>query len=262
MKKKQNIIVLCSIICVFLLWFCYSKYKQRIFREQLLDAIEQGNISTIEKLLLTPKKINFRYTSSFNDDKYTGDTPLSLAVYKNSLMIVKLLLNKGANPNFYTEFNDGESIARMSILYHAVRTDKPNLDIIENLLNHGVSKNDHMSLYTTIQGDATESSLMYCCYYTGNIELIDLLLKYGMNVNYKDTDGYTALSSAALSPKFKSRAEKLEVIRKLLSHGATVDLNIFLKGSSKPPFQTLGERLKNTDIEVYELLKNHSEVML
>jgi hypothetical protein len=113
---------------------------------------------------------------------------------------VKLLLERGANPNMRDEEN-------ASILQSAIRDDYPNkLKIIKLLLVYGANPNSPTSDGSdTILGLAVQSS--------AKPNIIKLLLDYGANPNKKDIYGFTPLFSAVAE-------EETEIVRLLLNYGA------------------------------------------
>ena len=172
----------------------------------LADAIkiyakeENEDISLVKELIDNSSNFNVRHKSLFGYDSALGE-----AVNRENIEIIKLLLKKGADP----DFNDGEAlknallnkknlkITKMlldagadinikdrdesSLLYNAL-IDKhlptsekdEEIDVVQFLLDRGVDVNDGE--------DGNSDSLVYAVY-DENLELIETLLKKGANIN-------------------------------------------------------------------------------
>lgn len=150
---------------------------------------------------------------------YSG-TLLDVAVAKNNLQMVKLLLTHGADIN-------AQIALGLTPLGRAVNRD--NLQMVKFLIAHGAdAKKDVTALHEAI--------------YKGNKKMIELLITHGADINAKDGTGETLLHVAA-------RSGKKETVKLLLAKGA----NVLAKDIyGKTPLGTTS----NQDIQA--LLKHHS----
>jgi len=126
------------------------------------------------------------------------DSPLILALKKGCEEMVRYMLENGADPNrkfvrgrtvftAYCSFASGDQIAKL-------------------LIDRGADPND-----------SSDDSLPFvCASYAENIQLMELLLSKGANLEWQDSRGKTPLILAAQSGKEKS-------VRFLLQHGADIN---------------------------------------
>ena len=214
---------------------------ENLILTNLLSAIERGNVHEVRELLEQGRYINailFRNNSPLClailgghmdiidvlliyqgplDDNTDG--PLDLAVQNGSEGIVRILLSHGIVPS------SGHALRR------AVEHDA--VDIVEQLLNHGLSDNG-VPLYYAMQ-----PTLLSAAVTNGSLRMVDLLIRRGFSpkqcpdalliaatlgfaqlttlllangtvITYRDHMSYTALSHAALNGQN-------DVIRLLLS---------------------------------------------
>lgn len=153
--------------------------------DQLINAVKDGNIKTVESLLASGVSINAK--NNF------GIMPIDLA--GDNIDMLRLLLTQGASPN-------GTSFLGCTLLH------SPNnnvVEVVELLLKHGASP------HTTNKAGYTP---LHC--YTSNAESIKLLLNYGASPHAKNKEGATPLHCAVE----RGHASTLEI---LLSHGANIE---------------------------------------
>lgn len=135
------------------------------------------------------EKLNF-----INIQDVTGDTALIIACRK-SIENVKLLLKYGADPNISNEL--GYNALAMAVTYKKI-------DIIKLLLKRNVNLNA-----TNISGGGI---LISAIMNNIAIEIIELLIKSGIDINIRDNHGKTALGYIYKSDK--------NIKKLLLDHGA------------------------------------------
>lgn len=171
----------------------------------LLDVAVAKNNLQMVKLLLT-------HGANINAQIVVGLTPLNRAVNRNNLQMVKFLLAHGSDAK-------KDVIALHEAIY------KGNKKIIELLIAHGadinakeingstaLGFNGSTALYTAVSfGDRLTST---------NEEIVQLLLAHGADVNAKNNQGNTPLHGALLT----SQKNKKNIVKLLLAHGA--DINI------------------------------------
>jgi len=154
-------------------------------KDELLLAIEQGDVGKVKKLIPVVKK-TFG-TIDIRDDE--GRTPLMIATSKGKNDVIELLLNAGANINAI----DANPEKKVSALWRAYTYKKP--DTFNLLLKKGADPNiffgakpPHNSLLISIINNSKSDS--------PNDVYLQEILKYSVNLNYKNKDNQTALDIA------------------------------------------------------------------
>jgi hypothetical protein len=160
-------------------------------------ACENGHLKVVCQLLEKGAKVNAKDS--------TGGTPLMNAAKSGNPEIVRLLINKGALVNDRTKSNGWSAlIASVPLFIEVPKHSKP-IEVMSVLLEHGADPNLDLG--------QTSTPLMSACA-RGCIEMVDLLLSYGADVNRQDAlYKTTALVDAAMvaAPK---------IVERLLSEGA------------------------------------------
>ena len=135
---------------------------------ELIDAVSNSDINTVEKLL----DIDFQ-------DNY-GDTALIEATRANwNSDIAQLLLERGANPNIKN--NNGFTALILASKWGRV------IDTVRVLLKKGADINAITNNgYTALMWASLE----------GNVDTVKLLLNNGANPNIRNNDGNTAIQVA------------------------------------------------------------------
>lgn len=103
------------------------------------------------------------------DDIFNYISPLETAVGYNKIEIFHILLDYGADPN-------PRCLGHGTVLQLA--TQKDNLEMVNVLLHHGVDPNN-----------SRESPLFYLTDGPNRIQIADLLIKAGADINIRDYDG-------------------------------------------------------------------------
>jgi ankyrin repeat protein len=175
-----------------------SPATKAIARTFLPGAIESLDCSLVGTLLDT----------GINPDSYVDISrrPLRIAIFKQSMEMVVLFLDRGADVNLH--FEPHYSHDADTHLKAAVATGR--LDLVQRLLRAGAHVNDP-------EPGRAPSALQFAVG-TGRIDLVQLLLAAGADVHAppQHTFGRTALQAAA-------GAGNIAVVRLLLSHGADVN---------------------------------------
>ena len=132
-------------------------------------------------------------------------TALHIAFSKNSLAMVRLLLDKGAAI-------DSTDQSGRTMLQNAVL--KGNKEMARLLLDQGaeIVRNAGTNFQTNALHIATSNS--------DNKDLVELLLDYGAVIDFPDPDGRTALHIA-------TSHDALEIVHLLLDRGAAVDAGMY-----------------------------------
>jgi ankyrin repeat protein len=159
------------------------------------------------------------------------DTLLHMAIKKNNIEIVKLLLEKGADPNIK---NRAEQTPLEIAIFNY------NIEIVKLLLEKGADPN--------IKNRAKQTSLEIAIL-INNIEIVKLLLEKGADPNIKNRDGQTLLEIA----QYKDYDI---IVNLLLEKGARGEIKI------KSPYSTeIVEAVRKQNIElVKELLDKGADV--
>ncbi len=158
----------------------------------LISASKKGYAKAVDQLLEYGYEVNAR-----NED---GDTALIGAVSNNHLEVVQVLLERGAD--FSIANNLG--VTPMPSAIH-----NQNIPIIETLLNAGANPHNVDERNRTILMVAAEND--------GSLELVERLLKFGVNINATRLDGRTALMNAA-------EKGNEDIVKILLNRGVDVTM--------------------------------------
>lgn len=165
-----------------------KKHKQEL---DIFEAVSVGDTDTVSQLLdKTPDILN-----SFSQD---GFTPLGLAAFFGHLPIVKLLLDKGANPNIAAN-----NQFKVAPIHSACAIS--NFEIVNLLITYRADVNaKQMQGVTPLHATA----------HNGQTKLLKLLIDNGADINAKMDNGQTPLSMA-IEKEFHETAE---LITKLGGH--------------------------------------------
>jgi ankyrin repeat protein len=187
----------------------------------LIIAASKGDMPAVKLLLAKGSPVS-------ETDKATGSNPLFEAIWIDNLEMVKLLVEHGANVN--AKLNNGKSMLD-------VAKTKGRSDIIALLESKGAKSatvNDYQGslIIAVSRGDmpavklllakgspvsetdrATGSNPLFEAIWIDNLEMVELLVEHGANVNAKMNDGKTILDFA----KIKGQSD---IIAFLQSKGA------------------------------------------
>ena len=198
--------------------------KERLkasLNRKLFEAIKNGQVDKMRRLI--------KRGAELNSQNELGQSPLSWAIDKNQIEIVrvllteynlnskminnalfdavylgdidiaKLLIENGADINTQKEFSD-------TPLHKAVR--EKNFDLVKLLIEYGADVNMQNHLGDTPLHRAVESA---------RVDLVKLLIENGADVNIKDNAGWTPLHMAALNGYY-------DVAKLLIENGANVNI--------------------------------------
>jgi len=116
---------------------------------------------------------------SFVDGYLAAETPLTQAVLDNDVEQVKELIDEGADVN---ELNDDYESPLLVTSY--TDDDHLNLEMLKLLLDNGANPSI---------GDADDWTILHAAASMGDKQAIDLLLKYGADINQQDSSGETPI---------------------------------------------------------------------
>jgi len=179
--------------------------------KKLAKASREGNTEVIMQLLSTDL-LDINHAAD-------GLTPLIIAAHKGRVNVVKLLLDRGADPNFKNEDEDTplHYAADPSIkneygntpLHYAA----DNLGTMQLLLDHGADPNIK---------DADGETALHIAALRGHQDAMQVLLGKGADPNIKDENGDTPLSLVLIDSQIDDANERRTVAQILLDGGANV----------------------------------------
>jgi uncharacterized protein len=126
---------------------------------------------------------------------------LNEAIRKQDTVLASKLISQGSDPNQKDE--NGTTPLMTACRFSEV-------EIARFLINHGATINQPRS-------PKGRTTLMVACAYYSGINIVQLLVEKGADVNLTADDGSTALMLA-------SGSEKLDVVNFLLAHGANASM--------------------------------------
>lgn len=197
--------------------------------EQMVKAAQKGDAARVRSLLDQGVSANSRH-------KLTGWSALTVASYHGSLEVVRILIRAGADVNARDK-TGGTPLLKAATVPDAENISellKIKAEIIRELLKAGAdpsmqdnfggtaweqavinNQQELIDAFGDVKG-VKETQLIVAAT-TGNIPTAKQMIEEGADVNYKDTDGWSALSEAVLSGQ-------VEVLKLLIdSH---VDVNL------------------------------------
>ena len=212
----------------------------------LLEAAEMNNIDVLNNLLKNGVDIDFR------DDCDTGRTALMKACRKGNIEAVKLLLENGADPNL----PDCDLYSKnTAFIFACIRGCKETVKLM-------LDKYVDISSPESRAGDA-----LYKSVYCNQVEIVDILLNAGIDINYMNKYGFTPLAIACIYGRDKAA-------KFLIDRGADININIpqyrnrspldgylLLDSFSTEPLLTAikhaGENIMGNSTEIIELLEQN-----
>lgn len=219
----------CILLAAFSLLYPADSHSTEISGEILKTTIQNNNLAAMDSFIEQGADVNSR------DEK--GNTPLYTALVGNHLKMAKKLIDAGADVNAPSSENgktpliiatsranqiknEVEKIINDASAHEKNPAFELNLQkqvihqmnitrkMVQMLIDNGADVNQVTPFGTPLMNASTNS---------GNIDIIDILLKAGARVNEKDRNGRTALFYGELFGGNK-------ISSKLLSAGADIDV--------------------------------------
>ncbi len=159
-------------------------------------------------LLPTKNKLEdlIKRGANINATNKQGNSLLQLSVIEDYNEGVKILLAHGANPNqLVTDIN---GYKQPLIIYALYYTAQGYPHVIESLLQAGANPNAK---------DNIGFPALHVAIMRGNTQLIQLLLEYGADIESRNTNDHTPLTTALLAP---TAGNKTKIVETLLKFGA------------------------------------------
>lgn len=191
-----------------------------IINNQLLTAIKEANYSTAENLIIIGADVN-----AIDE---TSTSCLWHAAQNNQIHLVKLLIKNNVDVKNFK-------------LLNLMRETYISSDIITLLLQNGAD-------ISTPDGDIEFSPLMYIidsidllnAQYDNRLEIIDLMIQRGVNVNFCSQSGDTPLHQAAYYGE-------TDIANLLIQHGAGIDIT---NRSGETPLIIAAQRGQTTTVNL------------
>ena len=191
-------------------------------RYPLTEAISLGRIDIVEMLISRGAKMEIPAfcTSPHNKSKYNIGSPLFIAYVYRNLDVLKLLLQKGADPNYTFSFESNILQTSPPTMEKSWPTlaqaiiDKENV-YIETLLTAGASPNTCFTYIMDRKYLVKDTTPFLTAVEEGNFDLVNRLLEAGANVNHRNSNGFTSLMQAS--------RYSLNLIKLLVTKGAKVN---------------------------------------
>ena len=207
--------------------FAQAINERAAARRALLEAIENGDRRAVLKILSSPRHVDLNHR-----DPGDGETFLIKAIRLEEREIVRILLEKGADPNLreIIAANNGEDPNPQGETPLAAALETDDLPTVRLLIQHGVNLQQHASLLHSTNSDRmlrfllengapvdgrNEDGATYLQVAIENDdeEIVQLLIERGANVNVTDEYGATPLM----------QVESLDLAKLLIERGANVN---------------------------------------
>jgi len=167
-------------------------YDYRLFQKtpawELAKAVWDDDFKKINELTKKDKNL-----INYQEPKY-GQTLLFLTMWHNQKETFKLLLSLGADLNIHDTY-DGASPIIKACEYGF------NIEFAMTLLRHGANPSD-IEIGKRREGNSTRYTPLMAAAESGNIDLVELLVNKGANLNYKNEFGRSALNVAITQGKY------------------------------------------------------------
>lgn len=193
---------------------------------ELAKAVQDENEKKINEIVSeSPKLMNYQ------DPKF-GNTLLMLTIMNQQIKPFKKLIEKQADINIHNTFDGASPIIE------AVRLRYYDIKYAEILIQNGANVND-IETGERKKGNSTRETPLISAVSSGKIEFVELLIKHGVEINYRNEFDQSALSKSVQLSKYK-------IAYYLLQKGADYNCPIFYRPDYSIPVdkQDLNEKGK------------------
>lgn len=231
------------LVLIFFLGFSLTSLGAISPTQELIQAVEDGNLEQIEHLVSVGADVN--------EISQEGMTPLLMAVIRDKIDALSLLLKLGADPTI-------AATGKINPIALAQKNNRPLMEIYlvdkmikqqgsgHNYLTMAAVQNNILAIKNCINlkmdlnvGDKDfGTALMYAAYYN-NIEIVKLLIAAKANINATDKEGISALAIAAAQGNIK-------IVSLLVSAGADIN-QVNNKGETPLIFAAKQKQLKTVE---------------
>lgn len=199
----------------------------------LAKAVQDEDVMKINEIIAKdPKLINYQ------DSKY-GNTLLNLTIMNQQIKPFKTLLANKADVNIHNNYEG------TSALIEACSFKQYDTKFAKILLQNGANVND-------IQTDNTEpnkvKSALMKSVKTGKLDLVELLVKNGADINYQNEFGQSALSESVMVRKYK-------ISYYLLQNGANYERPVFYRPDYSVPSELQDPNDKGKPMYLVDILR-------
>lgn len=228
MKNPVSSIFICAFWGMFLM-SCSQLYKDRVVDKSTINGNDyrlfQGTSAwTLAKAVWTDNESEIRSIVraapniiNFQEPKY-GSTLLMMTIRNKQYKTFVVLLENKANYEIHDTY-DGTSA-----LIDACNCDGCDIRFAQDLISNGANVND-IETGKRRSSNSTRYTPLIAGSQNGRLDLVELLINAGADVNYKNEFNQSALSEAVLT-------EKLEVVLYLLKHGADYRIPVYYSYNS------------------------------
>lgn len=203
----------------------------------LAKAVQDEDEKKINEIVSKdPKLINYQ------ESKF-GNTLLILTITNQQIKPFKYLLEKRADVNIHNTF-DGTSA-----IIEACGSKYYDITFAQMLVEYGANVND-VETGERRQGNSTRLTPLIAASKTGNLYLVKFLESKGVDVNYQNEFGQSALSASVMINKY-------EISYYLLQNGADYKRPIFYRPDYSIPLEKQDPNDKGKPMYLVDVLKEN-----
>lgn len=203
----------------------------------LAKAVQDEDEKKINEIVSKdPKLINYQ------ESKF-GNTLLILTITNQQIKPFKYLLEKRADVNIHNTF-DGTSA-----IIEACGSKYYDITFAQMLVEYGANVND-VETGERRQGNSTRLTPLIAASKTGNLYLVKFLESKGVDVNYQNEFGQSALSASVMINKY-------EISYYLLQNGADYKRPIFYRPDYSIPLEKQDPNDKGKPMYLLDVLKEN-----
>jgi ankyrin repeat protein len=204
-----SLLVMPAVSCTALSAATWIRYQSEETENKgpLLCAIEENDLDAVESIVSEGADVNAEVKS------YQDITPLVYAARLGRLEITGFLIRRKADVNKPCGLNDDQFPLLEAIRHDDKPIEGDNIATIEELLKHGAEAGIK---------DGNENALHHAVRYNDNPEVIQLLLKHGVDINEQSAAGFTPLMITAFLNG--QTTYKIPFAKLLIAYGAKVNI--------------------------------------